>query len=402
MVSRNLTVLIGFYLTRQIQGCPGGGNRRHRSNRYQVDRDWCWFREVDGTNWTVYNTTNSGLPANYVNSIAIDQIGNKWIRTCWFRESLTVQIGLFITPQADYRITGVQSIAIDQIGTKWIGTGAGFVKFDGTNWTVYNTTNSGLPANYVNSIAIDQIGNKWIGTDAGFVKFDGTNWTVYNTTNSGLPNNSVLSITIDQSGTKWIGTSGGLAKFDGTNWTVYNTTNSGLPSNFVVSIAIDQIGNRWIATSGGLAKFDGTNWTVYNVINSGLPFETPKKIAIDQSDNKWIVSYYDLTVYREGGVILAVDDEIPAFLPKRHQLSQNYPNPFNPTTVIRYELPNAGFVSLIICDNLGRFVRSLVNEEQLSGKHEINFNASDLSSGIYFYTLRTGDFTETKKLVLLK
>ncbi len=66
----------------------------------------------------------------------------------------------------------------------------GLAKFDGTNWTVYNTSNSGLPDNYVSSIAIDGSGNKWIGTwHGGLAKFDGTNWTVYNTSNSGLPDN---------------------------------------------------------------------------------------------------------------------------------------------------------------------------------------------------------------------
>ncbi|MCX8159294.1 MAG: hypothetical protein N3D20_03370, partial [Candidatus Pacearchaeota archaeon] len=82
----------------------------------------------------------------------------------------------------------------------------------------------------------------------GLAKFDGTNWTVYYTSNSGLPYNDVLSLAIDAQGNKWIGTAGGLAKFDGTNWTVYNTSNSGLPSNSVYSIAIDAQGNKWIGT----------------------------------------------------------------------------------------------------------------------------------------------------------
>jgi ligand-binding sensor domain-containing protein len=83
----------------------------------------------------------------------------------------------------------------------------------------------------------------------GLAKFDGTNWTVYNTSSSGLPYNNVNAIVVDEQGNKWIGTSiGGLAKFDGVNWTVYNTSNSGLPSNFVYTIAIDGQGNKWIGT----------------------------------------------------------------------------------------------------------------------------------------------------------
>ena len=71
------------------------------------------------------------------------------------------------------------------------------------------------------------------------MKFDGLNWTVYNTSNSSLPSDSIFAIAIDSKGSRWIGTSRGLAKFDSVNWTVYNTSNSGLPSNYVYAIAMD-------------------------------------------------------------------------------------------------------------------------------------------------------------------
>lgn len=103
-------------------------------------------------------------------------------------------------------------------------------------------------------------------------KFDGVSWTVYNTSNSGLPNNSINALVSDAQGNTWIGTSGGgLAKFDGVSWMVYSTGNSGLPSNSIQTLAIDAEGNKWIGTFGGLAKFDGANWTVYNTSNSGMP-----------------------------------------------------------------------------------------------------------------------------------
>ncbi|MDY0282625.1 MAG: two-component regulator propeller domain-containing protein, partial [Salinivirgaceae bacterium] len=101
----------------------------------------------------------------------------------------------------------VYSIAIDSDGNKWIGTHSGLAKFDGTNWTVYNTSNSGLPVNDVRCVAIDQHGTKWIGTDVGgLVKFDDTNWTVYNSANSGLPSDKITSISVDSNGIKWLGT----------------------------------------------------------------------------------------------------------------------------------------------------------------------------------------------------
>jgi photosystem II stability/assembly factor-like uncharacterized protein len=103
-----------------------------------------------------------------------------------------------------------------------------------------------------------------------------------------------------------------------------------------------------------------------------------------------------------GGVITSVIQNNLNSTPKEYYLSQNYPNPFNPTTNIRYEIPKNGFVKLVIFDILGREIQTLVNEKQNAGTYEVTFNGSNLSSGIYFYTLSVGDFKETKKFVLLK
>lgn len=84
------------------------------------------------------------------------------------------------------------------------------------------------------------------------------------------------------------------------------------------------------------------------------------------------------------------------------ELEQNYPNPFNPSTKIKYQIANAGFVSLKIYDVLGNEVATLVNKEMQPGSYGIEFNASDLPSGIYIYTLKVGEFTQTKKMILLK
>ena len=79
-----------------------------------------------------------------------------------------------------------------------------------------------------------------------------------------------------------------------------------------------------------------------------------------------------------------------------------YPNPFNPTTNIHYELPNNGLVTLKVYDELGREVKILVNQCQTKGRYDINFNADNFASGIYFYSLQTGSFFSTKKMLLLK
>jgi Secretion system C-terminal sorting domain len=84
------------------------------------------------------------------------------------------------------------------------------------------------------------------------------------------------------------------------------------------------------------------------------------------------------------------------------ELLQNYPNPFNPVTTISYSIPITGLVTLKIFDVLGNEISTLINEEKNSGTYSINFDASNLLSGVYFYTLSVGEFHQTKKFVLLK
>jgi photosystem II stability/assembly factor-like uncharacterized protein len=100
--------------------------------------------------------------------------------------------------------------------------------------------------------------------------------------------------------------------------------------------------------------------------------------------------------------------EITNTTPKTFDLMQNYPNPFNPTTTIRFSIPYSSNVTLKVYDILGREIKTLVNEEKSSGMYEVSFNASNLSSGVYFYRINASSknesqhFTDTKKLILLK
>jgi N-acetylneuraminic acid mutarotase len=93
---------------------------------------------------------------------------------------------------------------------------------------------------------------------------------------------------------------------------------------------------------------------------------------------------------------------ITSEVPFSYSLSQNYPNPFNPSTKINFSLPKSGMVELRVYDVLGREVALLINGITQAGNHSVDFNASELSSGVYFYTLRAGDFTATKKMLLIK
>jgi hypothetical protein len=89
-------------------------------------------------------------------------------------------------------------------------------------------------------------------------------------------------------------------------------------------------------------------------------------------------------------------------IPKEYSLSQNYPNPFNPSTTIKYSLPKDGLVTMKIYDLAGREVAKLVNEVKKAGNYQVQFNASNLASGVYFYRIQSNDFVMTKRMVLIK
>ncbi|HUI31182.1 MAG TPA: T9SS type A sorting domain-containing protein [Candidatus Acidoferrales bacterium] len=83
-------------------------------------------------------------------------------------------------------------------------------------------------------------------------------------------------------------------------------------------------------------------------------------------------------------------------------MTQNYPNPFNPTTRIEFALPKSELTKLTIYDLLGREVQTLIDRELQAGYYDVNFDASRFTSGVYLYRIQSGNFTETKKLLLLK
>ena len=100
--------------------------------------------------------------------------------------------------------------------------------------------------------------------------------------------------------------------------------------------------------------------------------------------------------------IVSVDHSNSSRVPNVYQLEQNYPNPFNPSTVIKYSLPEAGFVSLVVYNVLGSQVTNLISQNMIAGNHNVKFNASNLPSGIYFYTLKSNKVSITRKMMLIK
>lgn len=111
-----------------------------------------------------------------------------------------------------------------------------------------------------------------------------------------------------------------------------------------------------------------------------------------------ILRHYDL----DSTVNFITNINLNALVPAQFELSQNYPNPFNPTTRINFSLPKNSFVNLSVYDLTGRLIEEIVNSEMNTGSYTFEFNGSSLSSGIYFYRIRAGDFVETRKMILTK
>lgn len=114
----------------------------------------------------------------------------------------------------------------------------------------------------------------------------------------------------------------------------------------------------------------------------------------------WLVGNGRIMGTTTGGQTPILTNSTP--IPNSILLHQNYPNPFNPATVISYQLPAAGFVTLNIYDVNGKLIKELVNEKQNAGSYEVNFDGSELPSGTYVYRITAGEFTETRKMVLVK
>jgi len=308
------------------------------------------------------------------------------------------------------------SVTFDQNNKIWIGSNYGGL-FEYENENFKHISNSEIMGSQVNKIFVDKNNNKWVGfVNSGISKFDGTTWTHFNS-NDGLPGDNIIDIAEDNLGNIWVSIwTNGIAKYDGSVWTSYTTANSGIPTNATRAIACDYNDAVWVGTEdSGLVKFEGGNWTVYNSLNSPISTSaTVTDIAIDGNNNKWIGTGINtgLFVYNENGVVVDVKDNTKKTeLPNKFILSQNYPNPFNPSTKIKYSIPSivgnghahsTTNVILKIYDILGEEITTLVNKKQTPGNYEVKFNAGNLSSGLYFYRLKAGNFSKTNKMILLK
>ena len=164
----------------------------------------------------------------------------------------------------------------------------------------------------------------------------------------------------------------------------------------------------WIAPASMLLSVKDSTFGEYKEITVDLTKYVGKEIYLDVEtagkSKKVAPLFVDdyLFVSNSANANLGKRAAMIDELPTTYALKQNYPNPFNPSTMISYSVPNNTYVTLKVFDVLGNEVASLVNEEKTTGNYDIEFNASGLSSGIYFYRIQTESFVDTKKLILLK
>ncbi len=145
-----------------------------------------------------------------------------------------------------------------------------------------------------------------------------------------------------------------------------------------------------------------TNWTALGFVRGAGTTTEAQSYSFTDAQATGRVFYRLKQIDFDGQFEYSNVIEVNAGLPKQFALEQNYPNPFNPSTMISYQLPASSNVSLKVFDMLGKEVATLVNGRQEAGAYTMNFNANQLSSGVYFYRLQAGNFVQTRKMMLVK
>ena len=266
-------------------------------------------------------------------------------------------------------------------GDTWSGT-SGSVPED--NCGAFNITKNGTLL-----LAVKGSGGIYRSTD------DGANWTLTNMNQSPevysltvAVNNYIFAATADEN-------HDGIYRStdDGATWTKIKSDNN---EYYMEGVATSD-GKVYVGAMGigifSTADY-GATWDLHN---QGFQNLVGFALAIGIDGTLYATTVED--VYKSTGT---TDAENESFSLNDFHLEQNYPNPFNPSTTINYNLPVQQQVSLKVYDVLGNEVASLVNGEQNAGSHSINFNAAQISSGVYLYKLDAAEFSETKSMILIK
>ena len=285
----------------------------------------------------------------------------------------------------------------------------------GSHGTILKTTNGGVSW-LDKSINISQYYSGVFFTDVNTGIVVGGEGTILKTTDGGnnwdvqssKTNNDLYFISfINKNIGIAVGVGGTILKTQdgGKSW----SNQSSGTNNLLLGISFADSNNVTIVGSGGtiLRSMDGGN--TWNSQFSGT-YNELAGVCFTDCLHGWIVGDNSTIFHTTNGGITYINEEKTIDeIPKDFFLFQNYPNPFNPTTTIKYSIPeqtvgNENFrsVRLIVYDVLGKEVATLVNEEKPAGTYKVTWNAANLPSGVYFYQLRAGSYSATKKLLLLK
>lgn len=342
----------------------------------------------------IYYSTNEGLTWSSAN------ISNNYI------------ISDFTYSGTSYYATSNNGIYISGNGSVWSYFGLGNHNvyeisfnnnyiFAGTSSDgVFYSTNNGL--NWVQSF----LNNKTIYSLAVLNNFviAGTAYSgIYYSTDNGYiwGQSDLTGLNVERlkfDGTMlYAGTSNGIYKSSnyGSNW-----VQIGLPGKNVNDLLF--YGNYiYVGVDGNGIYYNDKQSQIWHPINDGLPTSYLDVNSLVFTNNYIIAATSGYSNWRRPKSQVSIEN-ITQNTPVEFSLKQNYPNPFNPTTNIRYEIPKTSFVKIVVCDLLGKEIESLVNEKQNPGTYEVKFDASKYPSGVYFYKLISENFTETKKMILIK
>ncbi|MCI0473048.1 MAG: T9SS type A sorting domain-containing protein [Ignavibacteria bacterium] len=183
-------------------------------------------------------------------------------------------------------------------------------------------------------------------------------------------------------------------------WHKYNTE---AVSDFCRVEVSDNNGANWtevISYNGDMQTWTFQNFDITSFCNGSSNVRVRFRLTSDNALNYdgWYVDDIKITGYQ--GPLTGTGNLNSA--PGKYSLEQNYPNPFNPRTIINYQLPTNNFVRIVVYDINGREMETLFNGMKAPGSYSIDFNGSSLSSGIYFYRIQAGDFTDVKKMIMIK
>jgi ligand-binding sensor domain-containing protein len=190
----------------------------------------------------------------------------------------------------------VTNLTFDNSGNLWFRASDELVKYDGKNWTLYDTSNSGIKTTSISDLACDSQNNLWIGTYTnGLIKFDGTEWITYDSTNASIANR-VNSISIFNDSV-FVSSQKGTALFDGNHWVEIFL---GVSTNNTIK---DENGNYWIGSTIGLISPNRNDYRYYfSTLNSGLANNYTKSICFDFNGNLWILSNRGINIFNGDGI----------------------------------------------------------------------------------------------------